>query len=98
MSNKSYAGDYLHSDRAELIGDAVKAAIRNAIKHNDVVGSIVGYYDGSLTILSVSEYLLHNLGYTHEEFMRFKCSAPELRILLTAPASDKYTDSARDKC
>lgn len=71
MSNKSYTGDYLHSDRAELIGDAVKAAIRNAIKHNDVVGSIVGYYDGSLTILSVSEYLLHNLGYTHEEFMRF---------------------------
>lgn len=71
MSNKSYTGDYLHSDRAELIGDAVKTAIRNAIKHNDVVGSIVGYYDGSLTILSVSEYLLHNLGYTYEEFMRF---------------------------
>ena len=51
-----------------VIGDCAKEHIKNAIKHNNAVGTIIGYYDEALTIISVSDYLLYNLGYSIEEF------------------------------
>lgn len=33
------------------------------------LGFIAGYYDENLTIAYISEFFLHNLGYSYEEFM-----------------------------
>lgn len=45
------------------------AAIRKTIENNQAVGVLSGYYDRDLTIAYISEFFLHNLGYTYEEFM-----------------------------
>lgn len=45
------------------------AAIRKTIENNQTVGVLAGYYDRDLTIAYISEFFLHNLGYTYEEFM-----------------------------
>lgn len=45
------------------------AAIRKTIENNQEVGVLAGYYDRDLTIAYISEFFLHNLGYTYEEFM-----------------------------
>lgn len=45
------------------------AAIRKTIENNQAVGALAGYYDRDLTIAYISEFFLHNLGYTYEEFM-----------------------------
>lgn len=45
------------------------AAIRKTIENNQAVGVLAGYYDRDLTIAYISEFFLHNLGYTYEEFM-----------------------------
>lgn len=45
------------------------AAIRKNIENNQAVGVLAGYYDRDLTIAYISEFFLHNLGYTYEEFM-----------------------------
>lgn len=45
------------------------AAIRKTIENNQAVGVLAGYYDRDLTIAYISEFFLHNLGYTCEEFM-----------------------------
>lgn len=45
------------------------AAIRKTIENNQAVGVLTGYYDRDLTIAYISEFFLHNLGYTYEEFM-----------------------------
>lgn len=51
------------------LGEKAAESIQDALKENCAVGTIVGYYDESLTILSISETLIYNLGYTCEEFM-----------------------------
>lgn len=45
------------------------AAIWKTIENNQAVGVLAGYYDRDLTIAYISEFFLHNLGYTYEEFM-----------------------------
>ena len=45
------------------------AAIRKNIENNQAVGVLAGYYDRDLTIAYISEFFLHNLGYTYEECM-----------------------------
>jgi len=45
------------------------AAIRKTIENNQAVGVLAGYYDRDLTIAYISDFFLHNLGYTYEEFM-----------------------------
>ena len=45
------------------------AAIRKTIENNQAVGVLAGYYDRDLTIAYISEFFLHNLGHTYEEFM-----------------------------
>ena len=45
------------------------AAIRKTIENNQAVGVLAGYYDRDLTIAYISEFFLHNLGYTYEEFI-----------------------------
>lgn len=44
-------------------------AFQKIIRDNEAVGFIAGYYDEKLSISNVSEFFLHNLGYTFEEFL-----------------------------
>lgn len=61
-----------------LSEEALESA-QNAVNHNNAVGTITGYYDEQLTILSVSQVLFDNLGYSEEEFMKIsKCSLRKL--------------------
>lgn len=71
MKKDNCGDEFLYSEKAELIGQTIIADIHSAIEQNNAVGSIVGYYDDSFTILSVSEFLLLNLGYTADEFQKF---------------------------
>ena len=56
-------------DLSKLSADC-KRTICETVKYNQAVGFLTGYYDEALTISSVSDFLLHNLGYTYEEFMQ----------------------------
>lgn len=56
-------------DLSKLNADC-KRTICETVKYNQAVGFLTGYYDEALTISSVSDFLLHNLGYTYEEFMQ----------------------------
>lgn len=80
MGNKYHREGYRHDNSLDKIGDKAKAAIEEVIEKNGVVGSIIGYFDDALSILSASEYLLHNLGYTKEQFEQF--TGGSLRRLL----------------
>ena len=57
------------SDRVKLGEDALQV-MRHTIRFNGGVGVMSGYYDAELTILSVSDLLLHNLGYSYEALMK----------------------------
>ena len=57
-------------DLSKLNADC-KRTICEAVKYNQAVGFLTGYYDDKLTISSVSDFLLHNLGYSYEEFMQY---------------------------
>lgn len=48
--------------------DKVNAALREALVANHAVGLLAGTYDEALTITRVSDYLLHLLDYSLEEF------------------------------
>ena len=53
------------------INPSVQEAIEYVLKQNDPVGTIAGYYDGKLTIWSVSNYFLQLLGWDDlDEFMK----------------------------
>ena len=56
------------SDTVRLGKDAFQA-MRETIYHNGGVGTITGYYDAELSILSVSDLLLHNLNHSYESLM-----------------------------
>lgn len=43
--------------------------MQETIYHNGGVGTITGYYDAELSILSVSNLLLHNLNHSYESLM-----------------------------
>ena len=56
------------SDTVRLGKDAFQA-MQETIYHNGGVGTITGYYDAELSILSVSNLLLHNLNHSYESLM-----------------------------
>ena len=56
---------------SSLLSEESLKIIQSVIKENYSVGTITGYYDDLLTILSVSENLLDSLGYSYEEFKDF---------------------------
>ena len=62
--------DKIYSSNMTALGDNVFEALQKTIVNNGGVGTITGYFDSELTILSVSELLLHNIGYTYESFMK----------------------------
>lgn len=68
MNGNSYRVEELYLNNDNIVGQEALLVIKNAIAKNNAVGTIVGYYDDSLTILSVSDYLLSGLGYSFEEF------------------------------
>lgn len=57
------------SDRVKL-GENALQVMQHTIRFNGGVGVMCGYYDAELTILSVSDLLLHNLGYSYEALMK----------------------------
>ena len=44
-------------------------AIQKTLENNGGVGMLTGYYDQNLSILSVSNLLLHSTGHTFDTFM-----------------------------
>ena len=52
------------SDTVRLGKDAFQA-MQETIYHNGGVGTITGYYDAELSILSASDLLLHNLNHPY---------------------------------
>jgi PAS domain S-box-containing protein len=67
---KFYEGAGNISNSSWIGGDALET-IRKVVNSNGAVGVIAGYYDERLSILSVSDFLLNNLGYSHEEFQSY---------------------------
>lgn len=57
------------SDRVKL-GENALQVMQHTIRFNGGVGVMSGYYDAELTILSVSDLVLHNLGYSYEALMK----------------------------
>ena len=57
------------SDRVKL-GENALQVMQHTIRLNGGVGVMSGYYDAELTILSVSDLVLHNLGYSYEALMK----------------------------
>ena len=53
------------------LGPKALQSVHNTVIHNNAVETITGYYDDELSILSASQILLDNLGYTAEEFAAF---------------------------
>ena len=54
---------------SDMLTSSVRQAMADSIMHNEPVGMIAGYYDERLTIWTMSQYFLSNLGYTVETFM-----------------------------
>lgn len=69
MNTELFKGEKLYSSGDFKLCRESYAAINVAIGDNQAVGIIAGYYDEDLTIAYVSEFFLHNLGYSYEEFM-----------------------------
>ena len=45
-------------------------AVQKTLENNGGVGIMTGYYDQNLSVLSVSNLLLHSTGYTLDTFMK----------------------------
>ena len=45
-------------------------AVQKTLENNGGVGIMTGYYDQNLSVLSVSNLLLHSTGYTFDSFMK----------------------------
>ena len=48
---------------------AMSQAVQKTLENNGGVGIMTGYYDQNLSVLSVSNLLLHSTGYTFDSFM-----------------------------
>lgn len=70
MNSSGYRVEELYLNDDSMVGQEALMVIKNAIAKNNAVGTIIGYYDDALTILSVSDYLLGSLGYSFEEFKK----------------------------
>ena len=49
---------------------AMSQAVQKTLENNGGVGIMTGYYDQNLSILSVSNLLLHSIGHTFDSFMK----------------------------
>ena len=63
-----YTNEIYSSDGLKL-GDNAFAVMQKTIQNNGGVGTITGYFDSELSILSVSDLLLYNLGHSYESLM-----------------------------
>ena len=61
--------DEIYTSDTVRLGKNAFQAMRETIYHNGGVGTITGYYDAELSILSVSDLLLHNLNHSYESLM-----------------------------
>ena len=61
--------DEVYTSNTAKLGENALRAMQNTIYHNGGVGTITGYYDAELSILSVSDLLLHNLNHSYESLM-----------------------------
>lgn len=69
MNNQLYKEERLYYVSEPQLCEESYAAIQETIYNNHAVGFVAGYYDEKLTIAYVSEFFLHNLGYSYEQFM-----------------------------
>ena len=61
--------DEIYTSDTEKLGENVLQTMQNTIHQNSGVGTVTGYYDAGLPILSVSELLLHNLNHSYASLM-----------------------------
>ena len=61
--------DEIYTSDTVRLGKNAFQAMQETIYHNGGVGTITGYYDAELSILSVSDLLLHNLNHSYESLM-----------------------------
>ena len=64
----SYEDGIYFSDMTKL-SDNVLQTMQETIQNNGGVGTITGYFDEDLSILSISNLLLNHLGYSYESLM-----------------------------
>ena len=69
MSFMNKYTDEIYSSDGLKLGDNAFAVMQKTIQNNGGVGTITGYFDSELSILSVSDLLLYNLGYSYESLM-----------------------------
>lgn len=70
MNNEFYGEQRLYHEETMPFCEKTYEAMRASVYDNHAVGFLTGYYDEKMTIACVSEFLLHNLGYSYEEFMK----------------------------
>lgn len=61
--------DEIYTSDTVRLGKNAFQAMQETIYHNGGVGTIIGYYDAELSILSVSDLLLHNLNHSYASLM-----------------------------
>ena len=61
--------DEIYTSNTAKFGENALRTMRNTIYHNGGVGTITGYYDAELSILSASDLVLHNLNHSYESLM-----------------------------
>lgn len=61
--------DEIYTSDTVRLGKNAFQAMRETVYHNGGVGTITGCYDAELSILSVSDLLLHNLNHSYESLM-----------------------------
>ena len=61
--------DEIYTSDTVRLGKNAFQAMQETIYHNGGVGTITGYYDAELSILLVSDLLLHNLNHSYASLM-----------------------------
>ena len=61
--------DEIYTSNTAKLGENALRTMQNTIYHNGGVGTITGYYDAELSILSVSDLMLHSLNHSYESLM-----------------------------
>ena len=61
--------DEIYTSDTEKLGENVLQTMQNTIHQNGGIGTMTGYYDAGLPILSVSDLLLHNLNHSYASLM-----------------------------
>ena len=69
MKFNDQLADAIYTSDMEKLGENALQAMQNTIYQNGGVGTVTGYYDDDLTILSVSDLLLHNLNHSYASLM-----------------------------